>query len=490
MAEGILGRPTRLLPRILHVGAVLVPLAVILLATSSELAPKTLVVAGIGASACFVVLRRSYSGTHVPPLQQGVGITSAVSLGTGLAVLSALRLWLPRMDVASGSVLILAAGVLLTWATLETFATSFESHRRFLVVGAEEGTELLRNLARHPGLPFDCVGIVQDGSRRGAQTGPSCGTLPELGQIVTRARPDLIVLSDGPARGEALAQLMDTGSADFRVIGIHQFYEHALGRVPVENLSPVWFMSVLHLYQRQYSRVTKRIFDLSLAWIALAIVAPILLILAVLVRLSGPGPIIFRQIRLGEGGARFTMLKFRTMVDEAEDGTPVWASEHDARETRVGSFVRSTRLDELPQLWNVIRGDMSLVGPRPERPEFLTLLRREVPFWTSRHLVKPGITGWAQVRLGYTRDAGGAAEKLSYDLYYLRHRSVATDLAIITRTAKVVALAFAAHRRRPLAARAPLSSEPVQAPLAAGVLVATPSSEGRELRVDVPAPSS
>jgi exopolysaccharide biosynthesis polyprenyl glycosylphosphotransferase len=208
-------------------------------------------------------------------------------------------------------------------------------------------------------------------------------------------------------------------------------------------------MSVLHLYQRPYSRITKRIFDLALAAIGLAIIAPLLLVLALLVRLSGPGPIIFRQVRLGEGGKTFTILKFRTMVDAAEeDGEPMWAMEQDARATRIGGFMRSARLDELPQLWNVIRGEMSLVGPRPERPEFVELLRNEIPFWTSRNLVKPGVTGWAQVRRGYTSDAGAAAEKLAYDLYYLRHRSLRIDLAIIAWTARIVLRGFAAHCRK------------------------------------------
>ena len=286
----------------------------------------------------------------------------------GLTGLALLGFWLPRIEVGSSSRLILAAGVVLAAASLEMSATSFESRRRVLVVGtADEGTELRRNLALHPGRRFDCVGIVEDGYVNPHADGLHRGTLRELGQVVTLARPDLIVLSEGPARAEAVRQLMDTHPADFRLIGLHQFYEHAFGRVPVEHLSPVWFMSVLHLYQRTYSRLTKRIFDLALASVALAIVAPGLLILAVLVRLSSPGPVIFRQIRLGEGGTTFVMLKFRTMVNSAEgDGGAMWATERDPRGTRVGGFMRSTRLDELPQLWNVVRGEMSLVGPRPE----------------------------------------------------------------------------------------------------------------------------
>jgi lipopolysaccharide/colanic/teichoic acid biosynthesis glycosyltransferase len=150
--------------------------------------------------------------------------------------------------------------------------------------------------------------------------------------------------------------------------------------------------------------------------------------------------LLFKQVRLGESGKTFEILKFRTMVDGAEEpGTAVWAAEMDPRITRVGHFLRKTRMDELPQLWNVLRGDMSVVGPRPERPEFVDVLEAEVPFWTRRHLVKPGITGWAQVRRGYTSDLEGTAEKLSYDLFYLKHRSVALDLAIVVKTLAIVA---------------------------------------------------
>jgi lipopolysaccharide/colanic/teichoic acid biosynthesis glycosyltransferase len=157
------------------------------------------------------------------------------------------------------------------------------------------------------------------------------------------------------------------------------------------------------------------------------------------------GPVIFCQTRLGEGGRVFTLYKFRTMRVDAELSGAVWAAEHDPRVTPVGRFMRKTRLDELPQLWNVLRGDMSFVGPRPERPEFLAELEAEVPFWRRRHLVKPGLTGWAQVRRGYTADAAGTGDKLSYDLWYLRHRSLVVDLAICVKTLSTVLSGFGAR---------------------------------------------
>jgi lipopolysaccharide/colanic/teichoic acid biosynthesis glycosyltransferase len=161
-------------------------------------------------------------------------------------------------------------------------------------------------------------------------------------------------------------------------------------------------------------------------------------VIPVLIRLTGPGPVLFRQIRVGEGGKLFEILKFRTMVPDAEAGRAVWATDNDPRATPVGRVLRKTRLDELPQLWNVIRGEMSIVGPRPERPEFLDVLGAHVPFWSRRDLLKPGITGWAQVHFAYTADVAGAATKLSYDLYYLKHRSLGLDAVILSKTFGVV----------------------------------------------------
>jgi lipopolysaccharide/colanic/teichoic acid biosynthesis glycosyltransferase len=171
-----------------------------------------------------------------------------------------------------------------------------------------------------------------------------------------------------------------------------------------------------------------------IASIVLLLAAPLMLLIAGLVRL-GSGPVIYRQTRVGEGGRRFTIHKFRTMHRDAEEpGQATYAERDDPRATSVGRLLRKLHLDELPQLWDVLRGDMSIVGPRPERPEFIPMLEEAIPFFTRRLLVKPGITGWAQLRRDYTSDFEGAAEKLSYDLWYVRHRTLTVDLAICAKT--------------------------------------------------------
>jgi lipopolysaccharide/colanic/teichoic acid biosynthesis glycosyltransferase len=193
-------------------------------------------------------------------------------------------------------------------------------------------------------------------------------------------------------------------------------------------------MSVLHLYQRPYSRAAKRVFDVAVASATLFLVAPVLGCAALFVRLSGR-PVIYTQRRVGEGGRIFTIYKLRTMhVDAEQEGQAEWAKERDPRVTRVGRLLRRTRFDELPQAWNVLKGDMSIVGPRPERPEFCALLDEAIPYWQHRLLLKPGITGWAQLCNGYSADDVSTEQKLSYDFWYLRHRSLLLDVIICLKT--------------------------------------------------------
>jgi len=184
--------------------------------------------------------------------------------------------------------------------------------------------------------------------------------------------------------------------------------------------------------------VAKRVLDMALAGCGLFVAAPLMLLTAIAIRFDSPGPILYRQERVGEGGHVFTLFKFRSMRADAESGTPVWAKDKDDRVTRVGRFIRLTRLDELPQLWNVVRGDMSFVGPRPERPYFVQQLAAGIPFYMERHAVKPGVTGWAQVKYRYGASVEDAMEKLRYDLYYIKHLSIVFDVTIVIDTVKVI----------------------------------------------------
>jgi len=366
---------------------------------------------------------------------------SATGTLAGLAAASTLSVWVPWTALGPAALLKIAPAVFLLGAAWESLvARSPGSRRRVLVVGAADGgAELVDELALAGDSQFEVIGFVDDERERVPIAGVPCfGGFDDLPWVLELHRPHLVVLAASKNRPGAFASLLDAAGTGFEFLGLPEFHEQAFGRVPLAHLTPAWFMSIIHFYRRPYTQLAKRTFDVLVAAIGLLLTAPLFPLLFLFVRRT-PGPAIFRQTRLGEGGRHFTMYKFRTMRQDAEEpGLPLWAEERDPRMTPGGRIVRKTRLDELPQLWNVLKGDMSIVGPRPERPEFLEYLQQAVPYWTRRHLVKPGITGWAQVRRGYTADADGTADKLSYDLWYLRHRSLMIDLAICAKTAGIL----------------------------------------------------
>jgi exopolysaccharide biosynthesis polyprenyl glycosylphosphotransferase len=373
-----------------------------------------------------------------------LGPRVAVARGVLIAVvLSATAFaWLPDLALSMTAIWLIALIVFAAGAFWETFALrKITPAVRLLLVGKlSEASILLQDLRLGRGGGYEVIGIVSgaESAEQLDQQAPWLGSPAQLDSVIAECRPDLVVLTGRDEPANTFSRLLDAAEAGFRVVHLPEFYEYAFGRVPIEDLSQEWFLSVLHLYQRRYSRGVKRALDLFGACLLLLLTLPLYPLLAVFV-LQTKGPVILRQVRLGEHGKLFTIYKFRTMRADAEAfGQAVWASAEDPRLTRTGGVMRRLRLDELPQLWNVFRGEMSLVGPRPERPEFISDLSQHLPYWTRRHLVKPGLTGWAQVRQGYTASAGETATKLSYDFWYLRHRSLTVDVAILLRTVLVV----------------------------------------------------
>ena len=373
------------------------------------------------------------------PYTLGPAVPASVGTLTGLVVVSALTLWvpLPHSSLPASALLVMAVSVFfLTTAWEAVWRRLFAAKRRVLVVGTSTwAADVAQTAEEAPNVPFTVVGIVDDEPWVEGDRGvPVLGEVADLSRIVEAHRPDLIVLAEGAGSGRALESLLDVASSGFKVVGVTHFFEHMFGWVPLRHLTSGWFMSILHLHQRTYSRCAKRVLDLVGASVGMLLAAPLVPFIVLLVRRT-PGSVIYRQTRVGEGGELFSMYKFRTMEENAEaPGRPVYAEENDPRVTRFGRLLRATHLDELPQLWNVLRGEMSLVGPRPERPEFVRMLERTVPFQARRLLVKPGITGWAQLRCDYASDSESAASRLSYDLWYLRHRNLTVDLAICFKT--------------------------------------------------------
>jgi exopolysaccharide biosynthesis polyprenyl glycosylphosphotransferase len=217
------------------------------------------------------------------------------------------------------------------------------------------------------------------------------------------------------------------------------FYEVIVNKIPVEAIEHDWFLENLSEHSKKPYEVGKRITDVILASIGIILTAPFIPLIALIIKLDSSGPIIFSQIRTGKNGREFLAMKFRSMIHNAEKDGPQWAQKNDSRITRFGTTMRKTRLDEIPQLINVLRGELSIVGPRPERPEFIKMLTQEIPFYQQRLLVKPGLTGWAQL-LGpaYGGSVEESLEKVKYDLYYIKHRSLMLDINIILKTVKII----------------------------------------------------
>jgi exopolysaccharide biosynthesis polyprenyl glycosylphosphotransferase len=389
-------------------------------------------IAFAGASLLTVVwlisLRSAFAAVH---FTLGAPVRCAVGTLTGTVAVSAVALWVPGLGMSLTTIVALAASVFALTTVWESVAERVVGKRRVLVIGTSDCAEAVADAIAFEGhAPFAVIGAVDDQPEDSARL----GSVAELSRVIDEQRPDLIVLTDGESSNKALERLLDGPASGIKVVGHAHFFDHAFGRIPLEDLTPTWFMSIFHLWQRPYTRFAKRTFDIVCASIVLVLAAPLMLLIAGLVRLS-PGPIIYRQTRVGEAGKHFTMFKFRTMRADAEEpGRPAYAEKGDPRVTRIGRVLRRTHLDELPQLWDVLKGHMSIVGPRPERPEFIPMLEEAVPFFTRRLLVKPGITGWAQLRRDYASDTDGAADKLSYDLWYVRHRNLTVDLAICAKT--------------------------------------------------------
>jgi len=328
-------------------------------------------------------------------------------------------------------------------------------HHRSLIVGTgAAASELTRAIAEF-GLPgrsgnrigYDIIGYISDnGERRDERIGEELvlGGSQDLNELVEYYRPHELVLAvDDLARADEdlFESILDCRERGVPIVTMAGLYERITGRVPVEHaglnlpvVMPVSQSGWLRTYQALVAVVDRAV---ALAGcLLLALVAPWIWLAN---RLTSPGDLFYRQVRVGAGGRPFEVLKFRSMVMDAEKFSgAVWAEEDDPRITPAGRFLRRTRLDELPQVWNILRGEMGLVGPRPERPEFVHELSRHIPFYRLRHAVKPGLTGWAQVKYSYGASAEDSLVKLQYDLYYIKHRGVYLDLNILVRTVLVV----------------------------------------------------
>jgi len=350
---------------------------------------------------------------------------------------------LPRLMVLhflwQASLLTFAWRLVYVWVFTQT---SFR--RRIVIVGTGPAGRALLRAFRQAGLEHvDVVGFVDD-----ALDSPAVEGLPLLGRAAdlrTLAHQvgvsEIVVALDQPAGGTLVESLVGCQEDGADILQMATVYERLLERVPVEYLEPDWLVTSFAdaMGARDASRLAKRLVDLVGALVGLVLLALVLPVVSLVLWLDAGRPLFFRQARVGRRNRVLHLLKFRTMVSGAEaQGQARWAAPDDPRVTRAGRWLRRTRLDELPQVVNVLRGEMSLVGPRPERPEFVAELEHRIPFYRTRLLVRPGLTGWAQVNVAYADSVEEALVKLEYDLYYIKHRSMMFDARIVGRTVGTV----------------------------------------------------
>jgi sugar transferase (PEP-CTERM system associated) len=316
---------------------------------------------------------------------------------------------------------------------------------RILIVGSgDSAIEIAREVLERRDAGYRIVGFVDN---KPELVGKSIinprviGVTSDMAQIVRREHVDRIIVSMGERRGQfPTEQLLDLSlSGNVNIEECASFYERLTGRVHLDMLRPSWLIFSGRGRQARMSGVARVMMHRSVAFIGGIVSLPIALLTALLIKLESPGPVLYKQERVGKNGRVFTIMKFRSMRSDAEKDGPVWAQKSgDGRVTRVGRIIRKIRVDEIPQFWNILKGEMNFVGPRPERPHFVAQLAEEIPFYEQRHLIQPGLTGWAQIKYPYGASVEDARQKLQYDLYYIKNQSLVLDAVILFETVKTI----------------------------------------------------
>ena len=382
---------------------------------------------------------------HVVSRRNELAIRVFHALGIACVALGILYYFAPDSSLGRGIAVLAAPAILLFTLSSRLISTDLmlRGPERVLVVGtAPAGISLVREIIRRRELNLKVVGFLDE---RGENIGKSLvnpgiiGAVRDLDEIVIKEKIDRVVLALAERRGQTpVRQLLQLKFQGIGVEDAHTINEKIMGRITLEHLSPSWLILSEGFRKSKLLVIAKRTVDFAVSFVALVLTLPIMALVALAIWIETGTPILFRQERTGLGGRTFEILKFRSMRQDAEAAGPAWAADADPRVTRVGRIIRKFRLDELPQIINVFRGEMSLVGPRPERPYFCSMLEQTTPYFILRHSVRPGITGWAQIKYQYGGTIEQAKTKLEYDLFYIKHLSLLLDLAILFGTAKVI----------------------------------------------------
>ncbi|MDH3972735.1 MAG: TIGR03013 family PEP-CTERM/XrtA system glycosyltransferase [Deltaproteobacteria bacterium] len=388
-----------------------------------------------------------YSPELYRPSQQML-VKLAQALGVATLVLMGIYYVSPQISVWKGMLIVnaLVLPLLITsWRSLFTHVTHFQMPReKVLLIGTGDLAQKIGSkIYTEPHHGLHLAGFIDDNPHQADQGNVNPGIVGGYGDIARVVREKevrriIVALADRRAK-LPMSALLDCKLKGVTIEEGETFNERLEGKVPLDQLKPSWMVFSDGFKSLRSRKILKRILDIFLSALLLIPAAPLLLITPLLIKLESKGPAIFKQKRVGENGREFDIYKFRSMRTDAEDSTgPVWAREKDNRITKIGAFIRKVRIDELPQIFNVIKGDMSFVGPRPERQFFVDQLKREIPYFEMRTVVKPGLTGWTQVKYPYGATIDDAREKLQYDIYYIKNMSPVLDFIIFFMTIKVV----------------------------------------------------
>ena len=370
------------------------------------------------------------------------------ALGLAWVALAMLMMIAPHLFVGRGVALIslpLTLVLMLVWrGSIHWLMGHPNVGERVLIVGSGDAAiDIARQVLARPDAGLRIVGFVDNRPELVGQSlvNPRViGLTEDLPTITRSERIDRIVVAMGDRRGQfPTSQLLDLClSGEVAIEESASFYERVTGRVQLETLRPSWLIFSGRKRQRRLGAIAGVIFNRGAAVVGGILSLPIALATMLIIKLESKGPVLYRQERVGQNGRPFEVFKFRSMRTDAEADGPVWARSSDDRVTRVGRVIRKIRVDEIPQFWNILRGDMNFVGPRPERPHFVKQLAEEIPFYEQRHLVAPGLTGWAQIKYPYGASVEDARQKLQYDLYYIKNQSLTLDALIMFETIKTI----------------------------------------------------
>lgn len=370
------------------------------------------------------------------------------ALGFAWIALALMFYLFPHLMIGRGVALFalpLALGLMVGWRlTIHWFLGHPDFGDRILIVGSGNlAVEVAREVLNRPDAGYRIVGFVgSDAELLGKSLiNPRViGLTSELAEIVKKENIDRIVVAMGERRGVLpTAELLHLSLAG--AVSIEEgatFYERLTSRVSLNMIRPSWLIFSGRGRQARISGLVRSVVHRFVALLGAILALPIVLVTMILIKLDSEGPVFYRQERLGKHGRPFVLVKFRSMRVNAEDSGPVWASKDDDRTTRVGRIIRKIRIDEIPQFWNILRGEMNFVGPRPERPHFVSQLAKEIPYYEQRHLIPPGLTGWAQIKYPYGASIEDARQKLQYDLFYVKNQSLILDAIVSFETIKII----------------------------------------------------